>query len=167
MRFGLRHVLLVFILAASDTAVVAGSQAALAEDANAFAQFPGRWIGQGRLGFKNGEVEQIKCRATYFLEKGGRGLRQNIRCASASGKVELKSELLNADGKLTGTWQELIYNLSGELEGDITKRGLRITVRGKDLTATMEVIVKEHRQIVEVHFDSATLIGMTLLLSKG
>ncbi len=144
------------------------SQPSMGDDAGPFTSLPGRWVGEGRLGFKSGDVENIKCRATYFIENKGRHLKQNIRCASASGKVELKSEINNAEGgKLTGTWKELLYNLSGELDGSITKRGFRIKVIGKDLHAHMEIIVKNNRQIVEMHFDSATLIGMTLLLKKG
>ena len=141
---------------------------AIADETSPFTELPGRWVGQGRLGFKNGEVENIKCRATYFVENQGSNLRQNIRCASASGKVELKSEIIHeGNGKLNGTWKELLYNLSGQLGGQVTKRGFRIKVVGKDLAAHMEIIVKEARQIVEVHFDSATLIGMTLMLRKG
>jgi len=138
------------------------------EDAGPFDSLPGRWVGEGRLGFKSGDVENIKCRATYFVENNGRQLKQNIRCASASGKVELKSDIKHAaDGALVGTWNELLYNLSGQLEGTVTKRGFRIKVNGKDLNAHMEIIIKDNRQIVEMHFDSAMLIGMTLLLKKG
>lgn len=133
-----------------------------------FSNLPGRWVGEGRLGFKSGDIENIKCRATYFIKNEGQHLKQNIRCASASGKVELKSEINHdSENKLSGTWKELLYNLSGKLDGTVTKRGFRIKVIGKDLHAHMEIIVKDNRQIVEVHFDSATLIGMTLLLKKG
>ena len=144
------------------------SAASYAESASPFSKLPGRWVGQGRLGFKSGDVENIRCRATYFVDRGGRNLKQNIRCASASGKVELKSEMQHDDsGKLVGTWKELLYNLSGKLDGSVTERGFRIRVVGDDLNAHMEIIVKDHQQIVEVHFDSATLIGMTLMLKKG
>lgn len=136
--------------------------------AQPFSSLPGRWVGQGRLGFKSGAIENIKCRATYFVENGGKDLRQNIRCASASGKVELKSQIRH-DGKnqLSGTWRELLYNLEGELTGTVTKRGFRIAVAGTDLRAHMEIAVRKNKQIVEVNFDSETLIGMTLLLQKG
>lgn len=157
-----------WLFAAFLCVVTAGGIApARSDDVNPFTQLLGRWVGQGRLGFKSGDIENIKCRATYFLEDDGRHLRQNIRCASASGKVELKCDVINDDGKLSGTWKELIYNLEGRLEGQVTKHGLRVKVSGKNLAAHMEIIVKGHRQIIEVHFDSATLIGMTLMLNNG
>lgn len=133
-----------------------------------FAKLPGRWVGMGRLGFKSGGIENIKCRATYFVSDGGEQLRQTIRCASASGKVELKSNIKHDGGEqLSGTWQEHLYNLSGQLDGKITPRGFSIRVDGKDLRAHMEIIVKDNKQMVEVNFNSETLVGMTLLLKKG
>ncbi|MEQ1653755.1 MAG: hypothetical protein ABL897_14820, partial [Hyphomicrobium sp.] len=85
----------------------------------------GRWTGQGRLGFAEGKIENITCRATYFVSDGGEKLEQNIRCASAGAKVEIKSALTHNAGKLSGTWSELIYEKAGDLTGDITPTGFR------------------------------------------
>ncbi|MEQ1578188.1 MAG: hypothetical protein ABL894_11090 [Hyphomicrobium sp.] len=132
-----------------------------------FSALSGRWTGQGRLGFAEGKTENITCRATYFVVGDGDKLEQNIRCASAGAKVEIKGALTHNAGKLTGTWSELIYDKAGELTGDITPNGFRINVLGTDLNATMEIIVRDNRQLVEVHFNSSTLIGLSLLLEKG
>ena len=133
-----------------------------------FKELPGRWVGEGRLGLKEGKTEKVQCRATYFVNPAGNELKQNIRCASASGKIEVKS-LVNAskDGKLSGTWNELVYNLGGEMTGEVTERGLRIIVRAGDLTANMDVIVMNDRQVVEIQFFNSTLRGLTLILKKG
>lgn len=132
-----------------------------------FASLTGRWIGQGRLGFAEGKTENITCRATYFVSDSGEKLEQNIRCASAGAKVEIKSALTHASGKLTGTWSELIYEKSGDLTGDITPNGFRIDVKGAELNATMEIIVRNNKQLVEVHFNNSTLIGLSLMMEKG
>jgi hypothetical protein len=133
-----------------------------------FKELPGRWVGEGRIGMKEGKTEKVTCRATYFVNPAGNELKQNIRCASASGKIEVKS-LVNAskDGKLSGTWNELMYNLGGEMTGEVTERGLRIIVRAGDLTANMDVIVMNDRQIVEIQFFNSALRGLTLILKKG
>ena len=133
-----------------------------------FKDLPGRWVGEGRLGLKEGKTEKVQCRATYFVNPSGNELKQNIRCASASGKIEVKS-FVNAskDGKLSGTWNELMYNLGGEMTGEVTERGLRIVVRAGDLTANMDVIVMNDRQIVEIQFFNSALRGLTLILKKG
>ena len=139
----------------------------LADPASPFKDLPGRWVGDGRLGFKDGKFETVKCRATYFVSDDGVELKQNIRCASASGNVEVKSEIKHNANGLTGTWSELVYNLGGDLSGQVTPTGFRISVRGEALTANMEVIVREGKQIVEIQFFSNTLIGLTLVLSQG
>ena len=95
------------------------------------------------------------------------GLKQTIRCASPSGKIELKSRLEDKDGVLTGEWSEEVYNLKGELNGKVTERGLVVTVKGADLDANMDVIVKDNRQIVEIQFHNTSLIGLTLVLTRS
>ena len=132
-----------------------------------FADLPGRWVGEGRIGMAEGKMESVKCRATYFVNPAGNELKQNIRCASAGGKVEVKSTVIAKDAKLSGQWNELVYNLGGDMTGEVTERGFRITVRGGDLTANMDVIVMNDRQIVEIQFFNSSLRGLTLILKKG
>ena len=132
-----------------------------------FKGLPGRWVGEGRIGVKDSKPESVKCRATYFVNDKGDELRQNIRCASAGGKVEVKSNVVANGGKLTGTWNELVYNLGGEMTGEVTERGFRIVVRGGDMRANMDVIVIDDRQIVEIQFFNSSIRGLTLILKKG
>lgn len=141
--------------------------ASAAQDGGAFASFPGRWTGEGRLGFKDGKTETVSCRATYFVGEETGELKQTIRCASPSGKIEVKSNVVEKDGELTGTWNELIYDMSGELTGKVTKSGFVVRVKGEKLSATMDILVKDTKQIVEIHFESSTLLGLTLLLGKS
>jgi hypothetical protein len=142
-------------------------QRGLADDASPFKDLPGRWVGDGRIGLEGGKVESVKCRATYFVSEDANELKQNIRCASAGGTIEVKSTVDHKAGQLSGSWNELIYNLGGDLRGAVTPRGFRITVRGASLTAYMDVIVMENKQIVEIQFFNSTLHDLTLVLQKG
>lgn len=134
-----------------------------------FAAMAGWWLGQGRLSFKDGKLEQVKCRATYFVEGGGNDLKQTIRCASAGGKIEVTSNVKHQAGKLAGTWLETVYNVSGDITGQVTERGFRVTVKGTEmpLSANMDIMVREKTQIIEIQFFSETLVGLTLVLNKG
>jgi hypothetical protein len=138
-----------------------------AVDSGPFQSLLGRWTGEGRLGFSEGKVENITCRATYFANENGQKLTQNLRCASAGAKIEVKSEVDHAAGKLSGSWNELIYNKSGQLDGDITKSGYKIRVKGDALNANMEIIVRGDKQIIEIQFSNETLIGLTMVMNKG
>jgi hypothetical protein len=147
--------------------LTAGAVPGFAAATSPFKDLPGRWVGDGRIGLKDGKVETVKCRATYFLSDDANELKQNIRCASASGKIEVKSVVTHKAGVLSGTWNELIYNLGGELSGTVTPRGFRISVHGSGLTANMDVILMGGKQIVEIQFFDSTLLGLTLVLQKG
>ena len=141
-------------------------QARAAEDAP-FQSVIGWWGGEGRLGFKEGKTEIVKCRVTYLAGESDQEVAQNIRCASASGKVEIKSAIVAKDNQVSGTWSELVYNINGDLSGEITDRGFKVEVSGGEFGATMDVIVKGNLQVIEIKFRSETLVGMTLILKKG
>lgn len=137
-------------------------------DKPVFAPLLGWWSGEGRLGFKEGQTEIVKCRATYIAGETPDTIEQSIRCASPSGKIDVKASVAKKeDGTLEGQWHERVHNLGGAINGEITTRGFRVTVKGDALTAGMDIIVRDDRQIVEIQFFGSTLIGLTLLLRKG
>jgi hypothetical protein len=152
---------------ASAVAVASFPGASIANSPSSLEHLAGRWTGDGRLGFKDGKAETVSCRATYVTAEATAELKQTIRCASASGKIEVKSSVTEKNGALTGTWTELIYNMSGELTGQVTPRGLRVAVKGPDLDANMDVIVKDTKQVIEIQFHNTTLVGLTLILTKS
>jgi hypothetical protein len=134
-----------------------------------FDKLAGRWIGEGRFGIRDGGTEAVKCRVTYILTGGsGDDLRQTIRCAAPSGSIEVQSLVKHADGKLTGTWKELSRDMSGQLSGEVTPKGYRVSIKGTELSANMTIIlVGDTKQVVEIQFIHSKLIGLTLILQKG
>jgi hypothetical protein len=155
--------------AASAFLTIIASNPGIAEPAGPFAGLAGWWGGAGRLSFKEGKLEQVKCRATYFVSESGNELKQTVRCASGSGKIEIVANVTHEAGKLTGTWSESNYSLSGGLSGEVTPKGFRVQVKGADaaLRANMDIIVKDRKQMVEIQFLDSTLLGLTLLLASG
>lgn len=138
-----------------------------AEDASPFDKLAGRWVGEGRLGVKDGNTELVKCRVTYQIEAGGNELRQSIRCASQGGNIEVVTHVTHADGKLAGTWKELTRDWSGDIEGVVNPFGFKVTVKGANLTANMDIVTRQDKQVIEIQFHESTLIGLTLILTKG
>jgi hypothetical protein len=135
-------------------------------DASPFSNMGGLWSGQGRLGFKDGKVEAVTCRTTYFVSNDQNELKQTIRCASGGAKIEVKSVVTHAAGKLAGTWSETVYNKAGDVSGETTARGFRVKVTGSEVNATMDIIGRDAKQMVEIHFADSTLLGLTLILTK-
>jgi hypothetical protein len=163
---GRRSVALLAAAAALGLAVWRPAPAS-AVDVSPLESLAGRWVGEGRLGVKGNPNEQVKCRVTYVYIRAGDQLRQNIRCASAGGNVEVQSVVSHAAGKLTGTWQELVRDMSGDLVGTVTSRGFKVNVRGDSLTANMDIILVKAKQVIEIQFVNSSLIGLTLVLERG
>lgn len=164
----LRQLLVVTCIAAAlSTPPVLTPTPANAASNTPFKGMAGRWSGEGRIGIKDGKPEKIRCRVTYFLSNKNQDIRQNLRCNTQNYKVEVKTDLHHLSGKLTGTWRETIHNLSGRISGKTSKNNLTLFVRGDTLTATMQIITKGNRQIVEIKFENIELIGLTIILKKG
>ena len=136
-----------------------------AQETNPFAKLAGRWLGEGRIGYTGGKTETLKCRVTYIVSEPQ--VRQTIRCATEGDTVEVQSLVAHASGSINGTWKELSRNWSGELSGSVTANGFRVAIRGAELNANMNIVVKESRQIIEIQFINSSLIGLTLVLNKG
>jgi hypothetical protein len=43
----------------------------------------------------------------------------------------------------------------------------KVAIRGAELNANMDIIVKDNRQIIEIQFINNSLIGLRLVLNKG
>lgn len=126
----------------------------------------GRWTGEGRLGFREGKFETVKCRVTYFAE-GEKGLKQNVRCATAGANIDVKSAISETNGALSGTWEETVYNLKGDITGQTTAKGFRVQVKSDSLSANMDLILNSTTQVIELQFFNSTLMGLSIMLTKG
>ncbi|MDX2259458.1 MAG: hypothetical protein NW205_11140 [Hyphomicrobiaceae bacterium] len=158
-------------LLAVALATIPAAPAAIAVDAveapSPFAQLHGWWSGEGRLGFRDGKREPVRCRATYRRGATDNDLDQSIRCATPAGKVEVIGQVSVIDGKLKGTWRETVHELSGDMTGEVTERGFRVVVASEGLQARMEIVTVGAQQVVEIQFDTSVLVGLTLVLKKG
>lgn len=152
-----------FLLAAHTTSALP----APVEPASPLDKLAGRWVGEGFLGVKDGKSESVKCRVTYIPAESANHLRQTVRCASAGGSIEVQSHIVHSAGAITGSWSELTRNMRGDLSGKVTPRGFQVMVTGTDLSAHMNVVINGSKQIIEIQFNNSSLIGLTLVLTKG
>ena len=109
----------------------------------------------------------MKCRVTYVVSDQGQQARQTIRCATEGTSIEVQSFVTHVAGVLKGTWKELSRDMSGELSGSVTPNGFKVAIKGSELNANMDIIVKDNKQIIEIQFISSALVGLTLVLTKG
>lgn len=155
------------------TAVMLASAPLVSADApGPFEAFAGRWVGEGRLGFRatdNSQIntEQVKCRVTYQPSAGGHALHQSIRCAAQGGNIDVQTDVKHAGGTLSGTWKEMTRDWSGAITGTATDKALRVRISSETLSANMNIQLRETKQVIEIQFINSALIGLTLLLTRG
>jgi hypothetical protein len=132
-----------------------------------FAGYAGRWVGNGSVTYDDGKTEALKCRVTYFVVDGGSGLQQNIRCASASYKFEVRSDIDYAGGKVSGSWVEMVNNASGNVSGTASANLIRASVKSDKLDATMSVKLNGSSQSVSISPKGLGVKMVSISLRKG
>lgn len=144
MRSGGKWWLLAGVLAVAMPAVWGLAQASPVSD------LPGRWSGWGAVTLNNGSSEQVKCVATYFVENGGSSVQQNLRCASASYKIDARANLNVANGQVTGAWEERTWSAMGSVAGRVTGNGFNLSIQGDTFSAAMAVTTSSCKQSISI-----------------
>ncbi len=127
MALKFRHQLL---SAAALSGLALGAGAGLAASPSPFNSLEGVWGGSGSVRFSNGKSERLVCKAYYNSKDSGVRLSLAIRCASASYKIELRSQLSYGGGRVKGTWEERTYNTAGSVVGTAASGSVRLTFSG-------------------------------------
>ncbi len=61
----------------------------------------GSWSGAGQFRLEDGRSESLRCNANYSPKRDALGL--SLRCASASGRIELRAHLVARGNRVSGT----------------------------------------------------------------
>jgi hypothetical protein len=126
----------------------------------------GVWKGAGQLTLDGGRSESLKCRAYYTERNGGSGLGLAIRCASASNNIELRAGLVSAGGRLTGTWEERVFNVGGDVSGQVNGGKINLAINGGSFTASMAVSTSGTSQSVSITAQGTAMRGVTINFSR-
>ncbi len=153
------------------TVLVASAAAILLVGAPAVAGSPfsaliGTWSGKGTARLEGGKSERLSCKG-YYSGSGGSELRLNIICANPSTKVELRSVLKYAGGRVTGTWEERNYNQTGTITGSATDDKLRLSIGGAALTGSLSVSIGGSKQSVSLSTEGSVLKGVSITFARS
>ncbi len=152
------------VLAASATAILLIGAPAVA--GSPFAELVGTWSGKGTAHLEGGKNERLSCKG-YYSGSGGSELRLNIICANPSTKVELRSVLKYAGGRVTGTWEERNYNQAGTISGSATDDKLRLSINGAGLKGSLSVSIGESKQSVSLSTQGSVLKGVSITFARS
>ncbi len=123
--------------------------------AGPFEPLAGSWAGNGTLTM-GGTRERIRCRAVYFVSSGGESLKQVLRCASDNFIIDVHSDVVEIDGRLSGTWEETSSGVSGSLSGIARGASIRGFISGLGVTATLSLITRGHSQYASINLSGGT-----------
>ena len=137
------------LVAVAATAVVAMSLVQPA-GAGTVKELAGRWSGWGSVKLSNGATERVRCVATYFVKRAETLINQNLRCASASYKIDAKAHYNLKGDVLTGAWVERTHSAKGNVKGRMTGDGFKLAVRGKTFSASMIVTSSPCKQSINI-----------------
>ena len=130
--------------------------------------FAGSWSGDGTIKLASGDSERLRCRVTYAVGKGGNSLRQDLRCASDSYKLDVESEIsYNADaGRVSGTWAEKNYSTGGFLSGTVSGGDIRARVDGRSFAAEVAVQTNGNQQSVTIRPEGSDVREVAVSLRR-
>jgi hypothetical protein len=155
------------MVVATTVLVAAAATVTPARAEGPFSPFSGSWSGSGRIQLDSGATEPIRCRAYYTPKDGGEGLGMAIRCASASYKIELRSQLQSSGGQVSGSWEERTFNAAGQVTGRVSATNINLSVIGGGLTASMSVATHGSNQSVGISTTGSGLKRVEINLSRS
>jgi hypothetical protein len=134
----------------------------------AFAGLSGHWSGAGTITMTNGATERIRCRATYAANAAGKAVQQTLRCASASYRLDISSNVICEGGSLSGSWAEATRGVSGNVSGRASGAEIFANVAGAGFTARIDVRTQGDKQSVTLKPQGDTdVAAVSIALRKG
>jgi hypothetical protein len=153
------------VMAAVGAIVLAGAATTAAQaQSGAFSGLGGSWSGSGQVRLEKGS-ESVRCSASYVSRSGGSALGLSLRCASASGRVELRANLTSSGSRVSGSWEERTYGLGGSVSGSASGSSLRLSFSGS-VSGAMTVTTSGGSQSISVRTDTSALKGVSVSLRR-
>jgi hypothetical protein len=154
----------------AGASVIAMAFAAFAMPANAgsdnpFVTLAGTWSGSGTARFDDGKTESLRCKGYYTNNGNPNSLGLSIRCANASAKLELRANLVDSNGAVSGSWEERTYNQSGSVSGRATPNRMTLSISG-GITGTMTVAISGGSHVVTVASSGPSFKGVHISMSR-
>ena len=115
---------------AQAPAETAQAPAAKAPSGAPFAELSGAWTGAGQIRLEGGKTERVTCKAYYTPKDAGAAIGIALRCASTSYSIDLRSNLESVNGRVTGSWEERMFNATGNVTGRASTGNVSVASSG-------------------------------------
>ncbi|MBX9841892.1 MAG: hypothetical protein K2Z80_08820 [Xanthobacteraceae bacterium] len=143
------------------------TRASLPPPAHPFAAMAGSWSGGGSIELTGDIKENLRCRATYNYGTANNSLALNIRCASDNYKFELASNVVERNGRVSGTWSEAAYKVSGNISGRMVGNNIAAVAQGDNFNADLSVTTTANRMMVTMTPKATYVIAVKMAFNRG
>jgi hypothetical protein len=129
-------------------AAFASVEAGAAAEGNPFDQLKGDWTGGGVVTPAKGGTKKVTCKVTYAVS--GSTATQNMVCNGDDYQFDAKSKFKNNGGKLTGSWNEVIYDASGNISGTAGGDTVHARISGDKFSGRMSIVISADRHTINM-----------------
>ena len=143
------------------------THASLPPPAHPFAAMAGNWTGGGSIELTGEIKESLRCRATYNHGAANHSLSLNIRCASDNYKFELASNVVERNGRISGTWSEAAYKVSGNISGRMVGNNIAAVAQGDSFNADLSVTTTANRMMVTMTPKATYVIAVKMAFNRA
>jgi len=127
--------------------------------------FGGSWSGGGTITLQNGSRERIRCRSSN--KSGGNSLSLSLRCASDSYKFELVSDLTSEGSNISGSWNENVRGVVGQLNGKISGNRIQATASAVGFSATISITASGTSLSVSIRSPGSEISDVSVSMARG
>jgi hypothetical protein len=143
------------------------TRASLPPPAHPFAAMAGNWTGGGSIELTGDIKENLRCRANYNHGAANNSLALNIRCASDNYKFELASNVVERNGRISGTWSEAAYKVKGNISGRVVGNNIAAVAQGDSFNADLAVTTTANRMMVTMTPKATYVIAVKMAFSRA
>lgn len=93
-------------------------------------------------------------------------MKQSLRCASDSYKIDLSSDVTNQGGQISGNWSEASRNVFGDLHGTAGGGQIEVFVEANGFAASLTLRTTGNRQTVQIS-SKGEIRGVNITMVKS
>jgi len=126
-------------------------QAQSAEDkgkGNPFDKLKGDWTGGGMVTPAKGGTKKVTCKVTYNV--AGSTTTQNMVCDGDDYQLEAKTKFKYNGGKISGSWNEVVYDATGNISGTAAGDTVHARISGDKFSGRMSIVVSDARHTINI-----------------
>lgn len=116
---------------------------------------------------KDGNRERLRCKGSYAVSPAGSALNQTLLCASDSYKFDIRSDVTESGGVMSGGWSETTRSATGQLSGRVAGSHIQANVTGPGFTAAISITTRGRSQSVAIVPSGGTdVVGVNVTMRR-